>query len=421
MVQLRFMKPFVRFARLLSFLISFLVLFSCQTTVDASIESTVPGPAIDRTPGGSVGSGLPEILDEENVREAYLSGIMAAMTLRQKIAQRFIVFVPRSFSIHDDESVRAFAEFLRTEEPGGLILYPWNYETSADVRAMTSLFQDIARDALDGRRFLICADQEGGRVAAFRFPDIVRLPAAYYVGSHNDLRFVASAAYVNAIELRNLGVNMNLGPVLDVTGTPDSGIIGDRSFGSRPYLVARQSVVYVEAFQDAGVIATAKHFPGHGVTQVDSHGTLPVVSYDLDALRFRDMLPFTAAIDAGVPAVMTAHILFPEIDSDYPVTLSEVFLRDVLRTELEFDGVVISDGLEMGALADNYDLEITLSRSLRYGVDIILLYSRYDLRETVDVVIKLIDDGLLSEGELDAGVRRILRLKYDYGLLPEVQ
>lgn len=380
----------------------FFLLTSCVTSGDA--ENTE-----ERQAAGEI--------DQDSDREHLLTAMIDSMTLEEKIGQRFIVFVPRAFSLDDEAEIDAFSNFLKTLQPGGLILYPWNYETSDDVRAMTTLFQSIADEELEGRRFLICADQEGGRVAAFRFSDIVRLPAAYYVGLHEDPEFVAAAAYVNAVELRDMGVNMNLGPVLDITDRSDTGIIGDRSFGDRPYRVAHLGEAYVGAFQEAGVIATAKHFPGHGVTAVDSHGRLPVVEYTLDVLRYRDLLPFSVAIDSGVPVVMTAHILFPAVDPDYPVTLSEIFLQDLLRDEMGFDGVVISDGLEMGALADNFDLSTTLIRAIRNDVDIILLYTRYDLAEMVEMIRQLVVDGVLTEADIDDGLRRVLRLKYDYGLL----
>ncbi len=358
--------------------------------------------------------------NRERLREQTVEAHLSAMSLDERIAQRFIVFVPRGFSLEEGSDRDTFLEEIRRIRPGGLILYPWNYSTSGEVQRMTRLFQATAQEATPGRRLLLCADQEGGRVMAFRFRDIVQLPSAYRVGRHGDARFVEAAAYLNAVELRDLGLNMNLAPVLDVTDVADRGIIGDRSMGNDPAAVAELGVAYVSAFRAAGVIATAKHFPGHGVTTVDSHGRLPVVEYDLEALRTRDLRPFAAAVGAGVPVIMTAHILFPEIDPSFPVTLSEVFLRDVLRDELGFDGVVISDGLEMGALAANYDLDTTLERAIRYSVDIILLYARYDLEEIVRQTRDLVRAGRISEEEIDTGVRRILALKFDYGLLDEV-
>jgi beta-N-acetylhexosaminidase len=410
-----------------------------------------------------------ELLREHRLVEQH----MATMDLRERIGQRFMIFIPRGFtpelafepvepvqgtdgthpadppdaaesresfaptdpsSPHDspggvaDEragepseepespAVR-FRRTVNTGNPAGMIVYRWNYEDREDVIRLTETLQSMAARSQPGRGLLISADQEGGRVAAFRFNDIVRPPSQAAVGRHRDPFFVESLAYVVGRELAAMGVNMNLAPVLDLTAIPDSSIIGDRAWGDEAELASRFSEGYVRGMARAGVIATAKHFPGHGVTRVDSHGRLPIVTYTMDDLRARELRPFAAAVAAEVPVVMTAHILFPEIDPDYPVTISEIFLRGLLRDEMGFEGVVISDGLEMGALAANFDLDTTLERAIRAEVDLILLYTRYDLLDVIDRVEAMVLDGRLTEEQIDRGVERILALKYRYGLL----
>lgn len=377
---------------------------------------------------------VPEHTDEPVAAVAMAQDLvqlhLEGMDLRARIGQRFMIFVPRGFGpealarekAHDeashDESIPVrFAETVRRGNPGGMIVYRWNYEEREDVILLTDTLQRLSARTQPGRALLISADQEGGRVAAFRFADIVRIPSAAVVGRHGDPLFVESLAYVTGRELASMGINMNLAPVLDLTNVPDASIIGDRSWGNDPDLVSRFAERYVRGMARAGVIATAKHFPGHGVTRVDSHGRLPVVSYTMDDLRTRELQPFAASIAADVPVVMTAHILFPEIDPDYPVTISDYFLRDVLREEMGFEGVVISDGLEMGALAANFDLDTTLERALHAGVDLILLYTRYDLLDVIDRVEAMVVDGRVSEAQIDEGVVRILNLKDRYGLL----
>ena len=412
----------------------------------------------------------PEHLRERRLIEQHMAG----MDLRDRIGQRFMIFIPRGFTpelafepvvppehtdgtdppkpsapsassappsapapadpadstapghleepplepLEDPESPAArFRRTVNTGNPAGMIVYRWNYEDRDDVIRLTETLQEMAARSQPGRGLLISADQEGGRVAAFRFNDIVRPPSAAAVGRHADPHFVESLAYVIGRELSAMGVNMNLAPVLDLTPIPDSSIIGDRAWGDDPHLASRFAEGYVRGMARAGVIATAKHFPGHGVTRVDSHGRLPIVTYTMDDLRTRELRPFAAAVDAQVPVVMTAHILFPEIDPVYPVTISEVFLRDLLREEMGFEGVVISDGLEMGALAANFDLDTTLERAIRAEVDLILLYTRYDLLDVIDRVEEMVLDGRLSEEQIDRGVERILALKYRYGLL----
>ncbi|MFW5796073.1 MAG: glycoside hydrolase family 3 N-terminal domain-containing protein, partial [Alkalispirochaeta sp.] len=182
-------------------------------------------------------------------------------------------------------------------------------------------------------------------------------------------------------------------------------------------LVATLGVGYVEGMTAAGVIPTVKHFPGHGVTRVDSHGRLPVVEMTRAELAASHLLPFVDAVEAGVPAIMTAHILFPAIDPDFPVTISDVFLREILRDELGFEGVVVSDGLSMGALADNYDTDLVLERALTLDVDLILLHDRYDYLAIIDRVERLIADGRVSVSDVERGALRVLRLKERFGLL----
>jgi beta-N-acetylhexosaminidase len=338
---------------------------------------------------------------------------LASMSLRDRVAQRFVTYIEGTIV---DARVNAD---LRDTPPAGYILYPWNYSSAADVQNLTTTLQKVSRWHNPGLGVLICADQEGGRVQAFRFPELASLPAAYWLGVHRDPELVEAAAYVNAVQLRWLGVNMSLSPVLDLFGEPDGSIIGDRSFGPDPELTAEYGAAYVRGFARAGVIATAKHFPGHGVSAIDSHSRLPLVDLSWDEIIETHALPFSAAVDAGVDVVMTAHILYSKLDPTYPATLSPVLIRGMLRRDLRFGGVVISDGLEMGALSSNYTLEDTLRQAIRSGVDLILLYTRYELVDVVDRVMTLVKTGQLTEKQIDDGVRRILELKARYGLLTE--
>lgn len=345
--------------------------------------------------------------------DSLVEATLASMSLRRRVAQRFVTFIDGQIV---DATVNAD---LRDQAPAGYILYPWNYETASDVQNLTEDLQRVSRWHNPGLGVLICADQEGGRVQAFRFPELAQLPAAYWLGLHDDPSFVEAAAYINAVQLRWLGVNMSLSPVLDLYTEPDATIIGDRSFGPDAERGAAFAEAYVRAFARAGVIATAKHFPGHGVSSIDSHSQLPYVDYTWDELMATHVKPFAAAVEAGVDVVMTAHILYRDLDPTYPATLSPVLIRGMLRRDLGFDGIVMSDGLEMGALSDNYGLDETLRQAIRSGVDLILLYTRYELSDIVDRVVALVESGRLSEAQIDRGTRRILRLKAKYGLLDD--
>jgi len=334
------------------------------------------------------------------------------MTLREKIAQHFIVWIPRKA---DPSSIAG----LKALKPAGYILYPWNFKTVADVRNLTAELSSIQDgDALTpGIRPFICADQEGGRVAAFRFKEFPAQPAAFQLGSLADPAIVEASAYSAALQLAYLGVNMNLAPVADLYGQADSSIIGDRSFGDDPESVAASVAAYVGGLQRGGIIATLKHFPGHGITTVDSHADLPVVSSVLEDLRGRELIPFIAGIGAGAQVVMTAHILYPAIDAENPATLSPAILNGLLRGDLDFEGVILTDGFEMGALAKSFGKAEALARALEAGVNLILLYDRYEPAEMIDLVEGLVRSGRISEETLDGNLMRILSVKEAYGLL----
>lgn len=340
-----------------------------------------------------------------------IEALLRSLTLRQRIGQRFIA------PVQGDRVQYGAGRALVEVAPAGFILYPWNFRSSDDVRRLTSSLQFVASHVTPRISLLLCADQEGGRVAAFRFPEFVRLPPAADLGRFADPSLIRSASHIAAFQLRDLGVNMNLAPVLDLFDGDPSTIIGDRSYGDDPAQVAALVRPYLEPMREAGVIATAKHFPGHGVSTVDPHVELPRVETTLTQLRERELVPFAEAIRAGVPAIMTAHVLYERIDPYYPATISRVFLHELLRGELGYSGVVVTDALEMAAMRDNFALRETLIRLFEYDVDLILLHREYDVVELVGMVEDLVDEGVLSTEDVDRGVRRVLRLKRAYGLI----
>ncbi|TFH06502.1 MAG: hypothetical protein E4H09_00045 [Spirochaetales bacterium] len=339
-----------------------------------------------------------------------IEALLASLTLRQRIGQRFIAYIP------GDRVGYGAGRAINSVSPAGFILYPWNFRTADDVRRLTGSLQFLAEMVTPGISLLLCTDQEGGRVDTFRFPEFVRFPAAAQIGRLDDPSIVRSSAYITSTQLKGLGLNMNLAPVLDVFDYPDDSIIGDRSYSGDPDTVSRFVGPYLEGTRAAGVIPTVKHYPGHGVTTVDSHHALPVVTTTREELFARDLIPFITAVDNGVEALMTGHILFENIDPFYPATLSEVFLRDILRDELGYQGVVVTDGLEMGAIKNNFSLSETLVRLFTLDVDLILLFTQYDVVDLVDLVEELIEAGAITEDDVDRGVRRVLRLKTAYGL-----
>jgi beta-N-acetylhexosaminidase len=337
---------------------------------------------------------------------------LRAMSLEQKIGERFVVWIKGT------ELSETSRTLIQEGSPAGVILYPWNVESREQVIALTAALQRAALRRSPPLGLFIGVDQEGGRVAALRLGELTRLPAAHYWGERRDPGYVLSAAYITARELRELGCNMNFAPVLDLYGQADHTIIGDRSMGDDPLLVGELGQAYLRGARLGGVIPVIKHFPGHGSTTVDSHGSLPRVALPEALLEERDFLPFRLAVEAGAEAVMTAHVVFSSIDPRYPVTLSRTFLEELLRRRWGFRGVVISDGMAMGAIARNFSVRESLRLQLEAGVDLILVHSTYELAQLKEEVLALLREGRLSEKQIDAGARRVLKLKLRYGLLP---
>lgn len=370
--------------------------------------------------------------------EARVDRYLAEMSLEELLGQRFMAFVPRELEVSSseaappggrgssvaggvagDEVVDPVRELFEPVPPAGFILYRWNMPGYKGTALLTKELQrqrELAGGL--GPRLIFGVDQEGGRVANLRFPEMAELPSQFQQGARRDIRYVESAAYIGSTDLRRAGIRMNFAPVLDLYPREDRTIIGDRAFGGEPELVSELGVASIEAAMEAGVVPVAKHFPGHGVTTVDSHGTLPVSDRSLDSLRRRELLPFRRAIEAGVPAIMTAHILYEEIDPEYPATLSPRFIQGILREELGFDGVVITDGFSMGALTEGYSRVEALRQSFLAGVDLVLLHARYEYESVFREVLELLEEGVISEAMIRQGARRVLLLKARAGLLP---
>ncbi|MFW6139567.1 MAG: beta-N-acetylhexosaminidase, partial [Spirochaetota bacterium] len=337
---------------------------------------------------------------------------MMLMSVKQKIGQRFIT------KIEGTELHHRNLRLISRQYAGGVILYPWNIESAEQINTLTRNIQQAAMQNFPPVKLFIGVDREGGRVSSFRFNQLCRFPAPYYWAQYNDPKYIAKASYVINRELVALGCNMNFAPVLDLYGRPDGTIIGDRSMGNDPEKIAGFGLSYLRGAREAGVIPVIKHFPGHGGSTVDSHSALPAVDMGLGELEQRDLKPFIQAIQHGAPAVMTGHILFPRIDPLYPATISEHILGDLLRNKYGFQGVIITDGLSMGALSNHFSTEETLDRLFHVGVDLILVHHRYSLEDLTDQVYELYLEGKISMEEIDQGVERILRLKQEYGLIP---
>ena len=294
-------------------------------------------------------------------------------------------------------------ELLREIRPAGLILFTRNFESPEQLRELCAELKSLRAD----EPLLLSIDQEGGRVARVRAP-ATEWPPLRELGAGDDPELARRLGAALARELRALGIDVDFAPVLDVDTNPENPVIGDRSFGREPERVARLGAAFITGMQDAGVGACGKHFPGHGDTDLDSHLALPSVQHDLERLRAVEWPPFEAAIRAGVGAIMTAHVLVPALDEEHPGTLSPGVLAP-LREELGFTGVIVSDDVEMRAVADHYSAAELAVRGLGAGVDCFLACERAEVALDLyrGIVVGMEREEIREDRLLDAE-RRVL-------------
>jgi len=293
------------------------------------------------------------------------------------------------------------ARLVREGRVGGVVLFARNLCGPAQVRELVA---GLHRLAPPDTPLCVAIDQEGGRVQRLRAP-WTEWPPMRRLGERDDPEETARVARALARELADLGIDLDFAPVVDVDTNPRNPVIGDRSFGREPERVARHARAFIQAMQAAGVAACAKHFPGHGDTNEDSHLALPRVDHPLERLREVELVPFRAAAEAGVASMMTAHVLLPCFDPRLPATLCGSAI-ELLRGELGYDGVVFGDDFEMAAVAQHFPPREATRRALEAGVDALLVCSRADLRDLV-----LAELETLPAARLEAAQRRVAVLK----------
>jgi len=350
-----------------------------------------------------------------------LRSLISRMTLEEKVGQLFVMRVYGHSATAPDQAdidanlqeigVRTAAEMIAKYRVGGIIYFTWAHNTR-DPHQIADLSNGIQRASLEqprGLPVLVSTDQEHGIVCrvgepATLFPGAMAMGAG---GSRGDARALGRIA---GQELRAIGIRQNYSPVADVNVNPANPVIGVRSFGADPHKAAALVASEVAGYQGAGVAATAKHFPGHGDTAVDSHYGFPVITHSRELWEKLDAVPFRAAVRAGIDSIMTAHIQFPALDaSGDPATLSHPILTGILREELGYDGVVVTDSLGMQGVRTKYGDDRVPVLALKAGVDQLL--NPPDLATAWNAVLKAVQDGELTESRLDESILRILKLK----------
>ena len=348
---------------------------------------------------------------------AWTDSVMRSMTLREKVAQIVWPSVFGDYVSGDSPQWRRLTQYVEQEKVGGFTI---SVGSPMELAAKLNALQSMSKVPL-----LIGADLEAG--AGFRarggyfVPNAIDLggalvfPPEMGLGATRDTTLAYEQGRLTAKEGRALGIHIAYAPVLDVNNNPANPVINTRSYSEDPALAARMGVAFIHGLQDHGMIATGKHFPGHGDTGVNSHLALPVVTVSRSRLDTVELVPFRAAVNSGVGAIMSFHGAMPALDSSgVPGTLSPKVVTGLLRGEMGFRGIIISDAMDMRGVLDQYGADEAAKRAIAAGIDVLI--QPLDVSETIDAVIAGIGEGRYTEARLDSSVRRVLETKRKLGL-----
>lgn len=334
------------------------------------------------------------------------SSYTGEVTLDERVGQVMVVGF-RGTSVSPD-----IVDLIQNDKVGGVILFSRNVRDAHQLLELTQGLQAVAKAAGHRHPLLITIDQENGMVRRLG-PGATVFPGNMAVGATGAEDIAYDIALATGRELMALGVNLNLAPVVDVNNNPANPVIGVRSFGEDPALVARLGAAAVHGYRDAGMLTALKHFPGHGDTAVDSHLALPAITHGIERLDTVELVPFRAGIDAGADAVTVAHIAFPRLTGDErPATVAPVIIQGLLRERLGFDGVILSDCLEMDAIAGTLGVDQGAVTALRAGIDLVFVSHRHDRQwASIAAIRAAVAGGALPGETVRWAAERVLRLK----------
>jgi beta-N-acetylhexosaminidase len=338
---------------------------------------------------------------------------MENLTLRQKIGQLMVCGFKANRAV---EASNEILELIRDYHVGGIILFGRNIGTPEEILQLTTRLQLEAKNAGHERPLLICIDQENGVVRRLGEGTTV-FPGAMLLGATDHSNFAYEMGVATGTELKALGINWNLAPVVDVNNNADNPVIGVRSFGETPEKVAEFGKAAMKGMQAAGVITALKHFPGHGDTNLDSHLELPTITHPIERLEEVELVPFKECIKEGADTIMSAHVYFPAIEKQpgVPATMSKSVITGLLREKLGFQGVVTTDCMEMKAISDTIGTAQGAVEAIKAGVDLIMISHLPNLqKDAIEAIEKAVEGGEISSKQIDTALERVQILKSRY-------
>lgn len=363
------------------------------------------------------------VIKGEGDRYNVVENAVAGMSMEEKVGQMLMPDFRNWSGKNVTSMLPEIEKLVKQYHLGGVILFRENVVTTEQTTKLVADYQEAA----EKYGMLMTIDQEGGIVT--RLQSGTDMPGSMALGATRSPEITENVGNAIGEELAALGINMNFAPSFDINNNPDNPVIGVRSFGEKPELVAELGVAYTKGLQASGTAATAKHFPGHGDTATDSHIGLPEVPYDLERLKAVELYPFQKAMDAGIDAIMTAHVTFPKVDGTkviskkdgseitLPATLSHKVLTELMREDMGYDGVILTDALNMQAIADHFGPVDAVIRAVNAGSDIVLM--PVGLESVANGLYEAVRSGEISEERIEASAKRILALKLKRGIVKE--
>lgn len=347
-------------------------------------------------------------LEEDRLEVDPIEEKIKSMTLDEKLGQLIIA------GFQANEYNEELDYLIKDLKLGGLIFFNRNIGSGLETQNLIKTIvenQDI--------RLFLSIDEEGGLVS--RLPsDMVKMPKASEIGHINNGDLSYEIGKTIGLNLRGLGFNMDFAPVLDINSNPKNPVIGTRAFGSNPESVIDMAIPYMKGIQEEGVLAVGKHFPGHGDTDVDSHLDLPIIKKDKGEIEKLELRPFKEAIDNKIDGIMISHLMYEDLDPVYPSSISQVIIGDLLRGQLAYKGLIVSDDMTMNGIIKNYTIEEASFRFIKAGGDVALIcHGQEEVRRVLEYLKLQVDQGKLLEIEIDEKLYRILEYKERLSYQPE--